>query len=455
MSRSTRNLVSLPGATAGIALLFAGLAAIWAAPAAAVPSYARQTGTPCAACHIGGFGPQLTAFGRDFKLRGYTLSAGDIKNIPLSAMLVASYTHTAKDQSGDAGPNDGRNNNASLQQLSLFVAGRITEHVGMFSQVTYSDIDGHVAMDNYDIRYAKAFTDGDHSGVFGVSVNNNPGLSDLRHSQAAWRFPFIGSELAPGPAAAVFSDGGLGQQVIGADAYVSLDSKLYASLGLYKTMSAAVLAKINADYGGRLAGAAPYWRLAWTPGWGGGLSLGLSGLEARIQPDSGSSLTNRYNDFGVDAEYEKAVGTGNMLTMTATVTHEHQRLEAAMANGEADRIRHSLNSANFNASYYINNTYGFTFGWFDITGTRDSLMYAADPDSGSRNHSPASRGEILQADWTPFGKSDSYKQPWVNFRFGLQYTHYDQFNGGDSNYDGFGRKAGDNDTLFLFVWTAI
>ena len=44
--------------------------------AAAVPSYARQTGQECAACHIGGFGPQLTPYGIKFKLGGYTETGG-------------------------------------------------------------------------------------------------------------------------------------------------------------------------------------------------------------------------------------------------------------------------------------------------------------------------------------------------------------------------------------------
>ena len=40
--------------------------------ASAVPSFARQTGQPCATCHTAF--PELTPFGRRFKLNGYTLS---------------------------------------------------------------------------------------------------------------------------------------------------------------------------------------------------------------------------------------------------------------------------------------------------------------------------------------------------------------------------------------------
>jgi hypothetical protein len=39
-------------------------------------------------------------------------------------------------------------------------------------------------------------------------------------------------------------------------------------------------------------------------------------------------------------------------------------------------------------------------------------------------------------------------------KVGVQYVAYTMFNGGSRNYDGFGRDASDNDTLFVYVWTA-
>jgi len=44
--------------------------------AEAVPAFSSQTGQACATCHVGAFGPELTAFGRNFKLTGYTQSSG-------------------------------------------------------------------------------------------------------------------------------------------------------------------------------------------------------------------------------------------------------------------------------------------------------------------------------------------------------------------------------------------
>jgi hypothetical protein len=45
--------------------------------------------------------------------------------------------------------------------------------------------------------------------------------------------------------------------------------------------------------------------------------------------------------------------------------------------------------------------------------------------------------------------------PWLNTKFSLQYVLYNKFNGAKTNYDGFGRKASDNNTLFLLTWFAM
>src|SRR5215472_9313114 len=65
-------------------------------PARAVPSFARQTGQPCGACHTDF--PQLTPFGRSFKLRGYTAGGGPFRRTPFddaaAAAVLAQYTGT-------------------------------------------------------------------------------------------------------------------------------------------------------------------------------------------------------------------------------------------------------------------------------------------------------------------------------------------------------------------------
>src|SRR5580658_10172450 len=62
--------------------------------ARAVPAFAEQTGQPCAACHVGAFGPQLKQYGRDFKLNGYVASDGKSHGPPVAVSNQLSFTHT-------------------------------------------------------------------------------------------------------------------------------------------------------------------------------------------------------------------------------------------------------------------------------------------------------------------------------------------------------------------------
>lgn len=417
----------------------------------AVPSFSRQTGVACGGCHVGGFGPQLTGFGRQFKLNGYTQGTGT--KVPLSVMDVVTFTHTKKDLPETAGPHDGTNDNGSLQEVSLFLAGRLSEHAGTFVQATYSDIDRKVVFDMLDLRYAKPITWGQHAAVFGMTLNNNPGVQDVWNTSPVWRFPFITSELALSPGVTTLLEGGLEQQVLGASAYAFLDGKYYGELGFYRTLSPSTLRHLNVDDGGSLSGLTPYYRFNYTiNGSGQTLSLGLTGLDARLRPDRLPGPTDHYRDIGVDANYQYLAGTNYVFTLDASFIHESQRRNATFEAGGAERSNGHIDSFNLNGAYYFKSHYGVTASYFSNSGDRDNLLYTPNPGDGSRTGKPDSDGIILQADWTPFGQADSWHSPWANLRIGLQYTAYNKFNGARRNYDGFGRNASDNDTLFLFLW---
>ncbi|WP_223827279.1 hypothetical protein [Undibacterium oligocarboniphilum] len=51
------------------------LTAVLSQLANALPAFARQTGQNCVACHAGGQFPELTTYGRLFKLTGYTIGS--------------------------------------------------------------------------------------------------------------------------------------------------------------------------------------------------------------------------------------------------------------------------------------------------------------------------------------------------------------------------------------------
>ena len=68
------------------------------------------------------------------------------------------------------------------------------------------------------------------------------------------------------------------------------------------------------------------------------------------------------------------------------------------------------------------------------------------------NHRPDSTGWRMQLDATPFGHTTSPNFPYLNMRFFVQYTAYDKFDGLHNNYDGAGRNASDNNTLYTGIW---
>ena len=425
--------------------------------ALAVPSFARQTKQPCVACHIGGFGPELTAFGRQFKLLGYTMKVGDGANLPLSAMLVESFTHTQKAQTSEPASGFGTNNNFELQQASVFLAGRLTDNLGILSQATYSQNGGLLGWDNADLRYARTFTGGHHSGIWGISLNNNPTLSDVFNTAPAWSFPYMAPDLTPGAPAQPILIGGLAGQVIGLTSYTQLDGKWYLEAGAYRSLSVAFTSHVNADYGGRLVGAAPYLRLNYS--WSlpaGMLSLGAFGLDVRRglvgadlagNPIPLAGPSDHFRDVGLGATYEYFHGN-HTVTATGLYVDEQQTLHATYAGGGASNLHDSLQSLNIKGSYWYRTTYGVTVAAFADNGSSDVTLYG-------NNGSPNTQGGIVELDYSPFGQSTSWHQPWANLRVGLQYTLYTRFSGLVHNVDGAGRSASDNNTLYLYLWTAM
>lgn len=429
------------------------------APARAVPSYATQTGYACAMCHTTAFGPQLTPLGQQFKLNGYVWNQGNAKAPPLAAMLLTSFTRTQAPQPGGAAPHFGANDNSAPDQASLFFAGRIADHVGAFVQGTYDGVARQFTWDNLDIRYADKGVLGGHKLVYGVSLNNNPTVQDLWNSTPAWAWPFAASALAPAPAAAPVIEGALAQQVYGLTGYVMVDQLLYLELGGYRMLPAHLQDGLGVDPGGEntLRGVAPYWRVALqrqqAAHYG---SIGLFGLAGRTQPGGdGSAGTDRFLDLGYDLTYQYQDGSPHGFNANLTYVHELQKLPASLALGSAANGSNHIDTLRFNAGYVYRQTWSASGGPFLIRGGRDALVFAPSPIGGSAGGSPDSRGYIGQLEYIPFGKASSPLRPLLNLRLGLQYTYYSQFNGGGAGYDGSGRSAHDNNTLFLFLWLAV
>ena len=436
---------------------FVGLAAslLGSGTSHAVPSYARQTGQDCAACHIGGFGPQLTPFGVKFKIGGYTDSNGQDNALPLSGMVVASFNRTSKAQAEAPAPGYKTNNNFALDEASLFIAGKLADQLGSFIQVTHDGIGKSTSLDQMDIRFAHATELNGQDLVLGLSLNNNPGVQDPFNTLPVWGFPYTGSGLGfGGVESGTLINGGLEQRVLGLSAYAFLDNRWYAELGTYRSLSPAMQGKIGLDRAedpGSLGGNNLYWRLAAfqdqkKQAW----SAGLFGFSGSVRPNRLSSEpVNRYVDVGVDGSYQFLGTREHIVTVQGSYTHERQTRDAMVAAGEANNPTGHLNELKLNASYHYQQTWGVSVGRFVTTGDADATLYG-----GNINFKPNTAGWVLQGDWTPWGKESSWGAPWANLRLGLQYTLYGRYNGSAKNFDGAGRNAADNNTLFLFAWTS-
>jgi hypothetical protein len=430
-------------------LVFAGT------PARAVPAFAVQTGQPCQMCHVGGFGPQLTPYGRDFKLKGYTQRATNF-NVPLAAMAIASYVRTAKAQAEPPADGFRTNDNFALDQLSLFFAGGFGQHVGAFVQATYDGVAKAFAWDNLDLRLTTATQVKNTDVVLGLSLNNSPGVQDPWNTLPAWGFPYTDSALAPSPSTSPLLSGALAQNTLGVTGYAWINSEFYLEGGAYGSVGASALRRLGVDPAdpGDLNGLAPYGRVAFQKKLGGGtVEVGAFGLRADIHPgrDRTSALVDRYTDLGLDASYYRALSNHDVVTLNGRYIHERQRLDATCSlagSSESDCARNDLDDLRLDASYYWRNQIGVTAGAFDTFGSANPVLHA-----DNRTLRPNSSGLVFQVDGTPFG-GGSQPARRINLRVGVQYTHYLQFDGAARNFDGSGRNASDNDTLRVFTWLA-
>jgi hypothetical protein len=438
-------------------LCAAALFGLSASLAHAVPSYARQTGSDCASCHVGSYGPQLTPYGVKFKLGGYTDSDGQDGKIPLSAMTSFGVTQTGK------APADGsaHKTNSTSMETSLFVAGRLTDNIGIFSQATTAYNERTVSLDLLDLRYARSLKLGDNEATIGLSLNNNPTLGDPFNALSQWRFPYIASKFgqdngvgAPSPLVE-----SLAAAVYGLNAYTFINNSFYAEGGLYNTPSRRDLVGVNGSDMGKFKGLGYYGRVAYFKDLKRqNFSVGLLGFNASLQPDrqDQSGLADKYTDLGIDASYQFLGNREHIFTVNTSYIKEWQTLNFTNSGLGSDNLKNSIKQFRLAGSYTYNQTWGLTTAFFDTRGTTDATLY-----SGSLNGSPTTTGYILQADWTPLGKESSWGAPFANVRLGVQYTGYTKYMGGstynslDVNGGSVLRNAKDNNTLMLFLWTSI
>jgi hypothetical protein len=456
-----------------VGLLIASAVALSVAPsvANATPGFARQTGISCQACHA--VFPELTPFGRKFKLNAYvftnmkqlqpineqsqrTLALSELP--PLSVMLEASNTTLKKaiPDTGAVSDLSEKNSTQFPQALSLFYTGKISDNLGAFLQLTWEPPGNSVGIDNSDLRFADHGTLpslGMSDVIYGLTLNNNPTSQDVWNSTPAWGYPFISTNIGVPPVTAALIDGQLAQQSVGFGGYLYLLDHLYLEISGYRSAQTEFT---NATTGGpgpldstaanaRIAGAAaPYWRVAWEQDWGNhAFMVGTYGMSARLHPTGigASGPTDTFTDIAFDTQYQY-IGEDHIFSTAATWIHERRLINnVALAANHHD----TLDTGRITESYFYKRKVGGSVQLFSTSGTRDQVLYAVGTAvTGTASGSPDTQGAVFELDYLP----------WLNTKLGVQYTAYTKFNGRSHNYDDFTRNASDNNTVFVFTWIA-
>ena len=478
------------------------------APAQAIPVFARQTGHNCQACHISY--PELTAYGREFKLNGYTF--GEAQSIPVAVAIMGEYDTVKKsEQTSGSGqvcsgfaPGGHDCHRAQLVQYSIFYGGRISDDFGMFGQMSSNEFpisngDSHSnassggftpTADNTEFRYVHRFTpDGalEPVAVVGLNVNNNPTMQDVWNAVPAWRFPwfpYLGAGL--GPSAAPYIDNGGGtHNRVGTGIYAWIHKSVYLEASLYHS-STGFFNFMNWGSGGTeanmgdqpsdvLKGENPYVRAAYSHDWGYH-SIEVGALYFKVKTNqcnpAGSSCstaamgsTNEYKDSMFDVQYQYNRNEPWIVSAAASYIHESNNLEGlfnygALVNGTLNptplsQADHTINEVNIKGTVYYNRAYGATLGYTALSGTSDNNLYGSvvagtNGVGSSANGSPKSNWWTLELNYLPL----------QNMRFSLLYQAFTKINGGGSNFDGTanpaagirGNDASGQNRLTLAIW---
>ena len=414
----------------------------------AVPSFARQTGIQCAGCHT--VFPPLNSFGRQFKLRAYTLGNANADaafpaNLPVSAILQITRTTTAN-ASGVDPEMLPRDRQTIAQTAGVYYAGRITERTGAMVQYSRDGIERRWGVEMADLRFADSTTiAGGRYLLFGFTLNNAPTLTDVWNSTPMWSFPHIDSAGVM-PAASTMLDMQLSSQVGGVTAYALFDNLVYAEAGFYRSAKTGVMRPLGwgVEKTRVVDGYAPYWRLALQREFGShSVAAGLLGLNTKVwlDPNDPSMSSDRFRDIAFDAQYQYVDGA-HAFSSQGLYMRERQRLMAGFAQGMASNEANTLKTARIGAHYAYRRMLGGGVQVFSTRGSADSMRYGMGPVMGSANGRPDTAGWVAELDYLPV----------ENVKLALRRTAYRKFNGGTADYDGFGRNAADNNNWFLMGW---
>jgi hypothetical protein len=396
----------------------------------AVPAYARQTGSSCADCHAGAYGPALTPYGMRFKMNGYTDTDGNGFKIPAAMQITGMRTV----------PTQGQSTN-ELSEADLYLAGRISDQIGGYVKVQSQnggDNKFNTQLSDMDLRFvAKDLKLGGKETTIGVTVNNNPGFSDPVDALPA--ATNNGPPTVSGTLLNPSSSNTLAHRVIGTSVYALYDSNWYGEIGTYNALPISVQDHLGYSLGGdpgKLSDTA-YARFAYMKDMKTQFfSAGLVGLTTQRQlPRTGPS--EGITDLGYDFTYQYLGNRENILQLAYVNIMERRRYATTPAGSLPGLLalpNGVVHDQTLSLSYTFKQSYGLVIAHLVSTGTHDIVRYVpyGQPDTSSNS---------FTVFWAPFGKDDSFTSS-ANLKLAATWFRFTKYNGSSINIFGVDTAAG-------------
>ncbi|BDU19112.1 cytochrome c [Dyella sp. GSA-30] len=411
-------------------LLWCGLAALLllaSTAAQAIPAFARQTGSACADCHAGSYGPLLTPYGMRFKLNGYTDTDGHGVKIPLAGQLTETHSAPARGPSSTA-----------LTEADLYIAGRISDQFGGYAKVE-ADYAGrnntyNTRLSYLDLRFvAKELKLGGKDFTLGVSVNNNPGFDDPVDVLPAANS--IGAVTGSGPTGTFLGLSGPNNganRVIGANVYGLYDANWYGEVGTYTTLPTSTQDRLGYDISGDPGKISDtgYFRFAYMKDMKRQFfSVGVVGLTTKRQLPRTAPSDSLF-DLGYDLSYQ-FIGNRDNIVQLSYVNILEKRKYGTTPVGPTGLIalpRGALHDEILSATYTFKQAYGLQVAHTQSNGTRDAVRFGpfGNPDTTAN---------LITLFWTPFGREDSFTSI-ANLKLSATWFRFTKFNGVTNNIFG-------------------
>lgn len=331
----------------------------------AVPSYARQVQKPCTACHT--IWPNLNQYGRQFKVKAYTDVSEKWEminkdNLNLTTILpVSGRVLFFPEINNPSGPSS-----TELDQVALFLAGRLYDYAGVFASAEYSPDDGAFGLPTVKAAFQYPLGEGNTIGFVafkGLSVSADP-FNSLggRDRDVAWgdeSKPFV---LKAGWTLNFWNESNLGYVAHG----YFIGNRLYAAVGAMRG------GKSDDPSGGALANsdtADPYdmyYRLAWDQKLpNGAVTFGTGyydGKQRLLDPTTFDPLyESKVKRTYVDLSLEQNFGEDHMIEVQALYGSGK---ETNVFGGDEER---KFDGFYIQGSYFFDRTIGLVVSQNDIT----------------------------------------------------------------------------------------